>query len=167
MSISEISGAAPVPLPTPVPASAGTSSTGGTEQSLLSALEASSPGISPTAIFLIQLEQLQKENPVEYAKVAASISTQLQTDAKTAAVDGNPTQANKLDQLATVFDASSQSGQLPTVDALHDAGLSRHHFHGHDSPQAAAPTPAVAPASDSIESIVASEVSNAISSLNS
>jgi hypothetical protein len=165
MNIPEISGASPIPPIAAPAASAGTSSTGGTEQSLLSALEASSPGISPTAIFLIQLEQLQKENPVEYAKVAASISTQLQTDAKTATLDGNPTQADKLNQLATVFDGSAHTGLLPTVDALHDAGLSREHFHGHDSPHIATPT-VVTPASDSLESIVAGEVSNAISSLN-
>jgi len=168
MTIDPISSATPVhPIPE-APASAGTASTGGTEESLLMAMEASSSGISPTASFLSHLEMLQQANPGEFSKVAASISQQLQIDAKTAALDGNVTQADKLNHVAAVFQASVVSGQLPTIDALHTAGVSRDHFHGHETAQELL-TPATAifsPASDSVESIIASEVSTAIGSLN-
>ena len=168
MSITEISAVEPVSPVTAPAASAGTSSAGGTAQSLLSAMQASSPGISPTAIFLMQLADLQRDFPAEYAQVADRISTQLQNDGQTAAAAGNATQADKLSHLATVFASSAQSGTLPTVDALHEAGLSKDHFHGHGLSQDAALTPpAPVVASDSIESILASEVSNAITSLNS
>ena len=66
------------PLVEPM-ASAGSSSLGGTEQSLLSALQASSPGISPTAIFLSHLEMLQEEYPAQLAKVETSVAVQLHT----------------------------------------------------------------------------------------
>ncbi len=167
MNIDAISPVTPIHPVAEAPASAGTASTGSTGESLLMAMEASSTGISPTADFLSHLEMLQQANPTEFSKVAASISQQLQIDANTAALDGNVTQADKLNHVAAVFHASVESGQLPTIEALHAAGVSRDHFHGHATPQellnAAAAIPS--PASDSIESIIASEVTNAIGSL--
>jgi len=152
------------PLVEPM-ASAGSSSLGGTEQSLLSALQASSPGISPTAIFLSHLEMLQEEYPAQLAKVETSVAVQLHNDASTAADAGNATQADKLNHVAAVFESSAQSGSVPTLDALHDAGLSHNHHHGHDATQldsTAIPAPAPYPATDSIETILNSAVTNAI-----
>jgi hypothetical protein len=174
MAINEITEKIPsiTPIePTEPTASAGYSSLGATEQSLLSAIEASSSGISPTASFLSHLLMLQEENPTEYSKAVVSISTHLQADAKAAAADGNTTQADALNHVASVFESAAQSGQLPTLDALYQAGLSHDHQHGQDSFQqilnASMLAPAaLSPASDSIESIVDSEVSIAISSLN-
>ncbi|HEV1283994.1 MAG TPA: hypothetical protein VNU44_01750 [Bryobacteraceae bacterium] len=166
MNIDAISSVTPIrPVPE-APASAGTASTGGTEESLLMAMEASSTGISPTASFLSHLEMLQVANPAEFSKVAASISQQLQIDAKTAALDGNVTQADKLNHVAAVFQASVESGQLPTIDSLHAAGVSRDHFHGHETAAGLLKAAIPSPASDSIESIIASEVTIAIGSQN-
>jgi hypothetical protein len=168
--ITEIPHEIPNILPVEPIASAGTSSTGGTEQSLLLAMQASSTGISPTASFLSHLEMLQKSNPIEFSKAAATISEQLQADAKTAALDGNTTQADRLNHVAAVFETSAHSGQLPALDALHQAGLSRHHYHGIDPATLPTPTATPAstttPASDSIESIVASAVTNTLDTLN-
>ncbi len=151
-------------------ASAGYSSLGATEQSLLSAIEASSPGISPTASFLSHLMMLQEES-TGYSNAMVNISTHLQADAKAAAADGSTTQADTLKHVASVFESAAQSGQLPTLEALYQAGLSHDHQHGQDSFQqilnASMPAPsALSPASDSIESIVDSEVSIALNSLN-
>jgi len=156
-----------IPGVTPVEplASAGTASIGGTEQSLLSAMEACSTGISPTASFLSHLEMLQQQNPAEFSKVETSVATQLHDDASRAAIEGNDQQADKLNHVATVFESSAQSGLLPTLVELHEAGLSHHHHHGRDSAQLD-PTaiPAPSPATDSIEVITASAVSKAIDS---
>jgi hypothetical protein len=165
MNIDAISSVTPIrPVPE-APASVGTASTGGTEESLLMAMESSSTGISPTASFLSHLEMLQVANPAKFSKVAASISQQLQIDAKTAALDGNVTQADKLNHVAAVFQASV-AGQLPTIDALHAAGVSRDHFHGHETAEGLLQAAIPSPASDSIESIIAAEVTTAIGSQN-
>jgi hypothetical protein len=171
MEINEITEKTARIMPVEPMASAGSASLGGTEQSLLSALQASSPGISPTASFLSHLEMLQEEYPAEYSKAVASISTHLQADAKTAAADGNTTQADTLNHVASVFESAGQTGKLPTLEALYQAGLSHEHQHGNNSFQqildAAMPAPsAPSPANDSIESIVDSEVSIALNSLN-
>lgn len=153
--------------PVELTASAGTASIGGTEQSLLTAMEASSAGISPTASFLSHLEMIQQENPAEFSKVETSVATQLHDDASRAAIEGEEIQADKLNHVATVFETSAQSGLLPTLDALHEAGLSQDHYHGHDPSQidpTALPPPPPSPGSDSIEVILASAVAKAIDS---
>jgi biopolymer transport protein ExbB/TolQ len=114
------------------------------------AVPASSSNISPTANFLSQLEQLQQQNPAQFSKVASSIATQLQADAKTALSNGNTTQANSLNQLAALFQNSAKSGQVPTVEAFEQAGRSGHHHH-HD-------------AASSSSSLLATAVSNALKS---
>src|SRR5580658_9967981 len=111
--INEIPPEIPSVVPVEPIASAGTASIGGTEQSLLSAMEACSTGISPTASFLSHLEMLQQENPAEFSKVETSVAAQLHDDASRAAMEGNATQADKLNHVATVFEASAESGQLP------------------------------------------------------
>ncbi len=164
--INEIPTEIPKILPAEPTASAGTASIGGTEQSLLSAREASSTGISPTASFLSHLEMLQQENPAEFSKVETNVAAQLHDDASRAAIEGNEIQADKLNHVATVFESSARTGLLPTLNALHEAGLSQDHFHGHDAQidTGAIPPPAPLPASDSIEVILASAVSKAIDS---
>jgi hypothetical protein len=165
--INEIPHEIPPVAPAEPLASAGTSSIGGTEQSLLSALEAFSTGISPTASFLSHLEMLQQANPAEFSKVETNVAAQLHDDASRAALEGNATQADKLSHVATVFESSAQSGQVPTLDALHDAGLSHDHHHGRDTAQSDStpiPAPAPSPANHSIEVILASAVSKAIDS---
>ncbi len=168
--ISEIP--AEIPLIPPVEpvehiASAGSASTGATEQSLLSAMEDSSTGISPTASFLSHLEMLQQSDPAEFSKVETSVATQLHDDASRAAIQGFELQADKLNHVAGVFESSAQSGLVPTLNDLHDAGLSHHHSHGQDPSQIdplAIPPPPPSPATASIESLTANAVTKAIDS---
>jgi hypothetical protein len=165
--INEIPSEIPSIAPAEPAASAGTASIGSTGQSLLSAMEACSTGISPTASFLSHLEILQQGDPAEFSKVETSVATQLHDDASRALLEGERTQANTLNHVAALFEASAESGLVPTLDALHAAGLSQDHHHGHDAAQidaTAVPAPTPSPANDSIEVILAGAVSKAIDS---
>jgi hypothetical protein len=153
--------------PVQVIATADPSPSSGTEQSLLSVMEAYSAGISPTASVLSHLEGLQQGDPAEFSKVESSVATQLHDDAIRAQFAGETTQANTLNLVAELFEASAESGLVPTLDALHEAGLSQDHNHGHDAAQidsTTIPAPAPLPATDSIEVILAGAVSKAIDS---
>ena len=168
MNVNEISDEVPaIPAISPIEphASAGSSSVDGTEQSLLSALQASSSGISPMATFLSHLEMLQEEYPAQLVSAETRVGAQLHEDAKTAAVEGNQAQADNLERVAAVFDSSAQSGQLMTVEDLHNAGISREHDHANND--STPPAVTTSPATDSIESIVATDVLNVLNSLNS
>jgi len=88
--------------------------------------------LSPFAQLMSTLQQLQQSNPTEYKQVTQQIATNLQNAAKTAQADGNSTQANQLNQLATDFTSASQSGQLPNMQDLAQAiGGGHHHHHAH------------------------------------
>ena len=94
---------------------------------------ASSSSISPTANFLSQLDQVQQQSPAQYSNVATSIATQLQADAAAALKNGNTAQASTLTQLATEFQSSAQTGQVPSAQVLQKA-LGEHHGHHHGHP---------------------------------
>ena len=120
-------------LPAEPTASAGTASIGGTEQSLLSAIgKRLRPASLPLPVFSATWKMLQQENPAEFSKVETNVAAQLHDDASRAAIEGNEIQADKLNHVATVFESSARTGLLPTLNALHEAGLSQDHFHGHD-----------------------------------
>ncbi|MGD0870451.1 MAG: hypothetical protein ABSB88_12915 [Bryobacteraceae bacterium] len=87
--------------------------------------------LSPFALLLSTLQQLQQSNPTEYQQVTQQIATNLQSAAKTATADGNTAAATQLNQLATDFTTASQSGQLPNVQDVSQAVSGGHHHHGH------------------------------------
>jgi hypothetical protein len=86
--------------------------------------------LSPFAQILSTLQQLQQSNPTEYQQVTSQIATNLQSAAKTATTDGDTSQANELNQLATDFQSASQNNTLPNVQDLAQA-LSGHGHHHH------------------------------------
>jgi hypothetical protein len=88
--------------------------------------------LSPFAQILSTLQQLQQSNPTEYQQVTSQIATNLQSAAKTATADGDTSQANELNQLATDFQNASQNNTLPNVQDLAQALSGHgHHHHGH------------------------------------
>ena len=76
-----------------------------------------SPSISPAASFLSMLQQVQQQNPSLFKQITAQMAKQLQAQATAAAAQGNSTQASQLKQLATEFQNSSTTGQLPSAQA--------------------------------------------------
>jgi len=121
-------------------------------------LRESTSSISPAASFLSQLDQIQQQSPAQYSNVASSMATQLQADAAAAQNDGNTAQAKTLTQLATEFQNSAQSGQVPSAQVLQKA-LAGHHgrHHGHHT-ETASSSPS------SVGSLLSTALSNAISS---
>ena len=87
--------------------------------------------LSPFAQLMSTLQQLQQSNPTECQQVTQQIATNLENAAQTATADGNSTQANQLNQLATDFTNASQSGQLPNIQDLAQAIGGGHHHHHH------------------------------------
>jgi|SRR5271157_2393005 len=104
------------------------------------ALQPDSGQLSPFAQLMSTMQQLQLSNPAKYEQVMQQIATNLQTAAQTATSQGNTTAATQLNQLATDFTNSAQSGQLPNVQDLAQAvgGGGHHHHHHHVAPASAA-----------------------------
>ena len=98
----------------------------------------STSDISPMAMFLSTLQQLQQQSPDQFKQITANIAAKLQQAAKDAQSQGNAAWANELNQLANQFQTASTTGQMPTVQALQQAGMHGHHHHGghHHSTQA-------------------------------
>jgi len=90
------------------------------------------------ALFLSTLQQLQQQSPDQFKQITANIAAKLQQAAKDAQSQGNTAWANELNQVASQFQNSSTTGQMPTVQSLQQAGMSGHHHHGghHHSTQA-------------------------------
>jgi hypothetical protein len=84
----------------------------------LSVAQEPTPELSPLAQIVSELQELQQDNPAEYAQIASQISSNLQAAAQTAQTAGSTTSASQLAQLATVFTNASQSGQLPDIQDL-------------------------------------------------
>jgi hypothetical protein len=103
------------------------------DPSSLALPQESNPQISPFAQRLSTLQQLQQSNPAQYQQVTSQIATNLQSAAKTAAANGNTSQASQLNQLATDFSNASQNNTLPNIQDLAQAagGLHGRHHHGH------------------------------------
>ena len=101
-------------------------------------LQDSTSDISPMAMFLSNLQQMQQQNTDQFKQVTASIANKLQQAAKDAQSQGNSAWANELNQLASQFQTASTTGQMPTLQSLQQAGMSGHHHHGghHHSTQA-------------------------------
>lgn len=95
-----------------------------------SAQDGSQPG--SFAQILSSLQQLQQSSPIQYQTVTHQISSNLQTAAQSAAVNGDTALANQLNQLSTDFNSASTSSQLPSVQDLAQAiGVGGHHRHHH------------------------------------
>ena len=94
-------------------------------------VQADSPNISPAASFLSSLQKMQQQNPIAFQKITSQVAAQLQSAAKSAATLGNSTQAGQLSRLATEFQNCSTTGQIPSAQALQQAGLGAqggHHY---------------------------------------
>jgi hypothetical protein len=100
---------------------------------LVSGSPGDSPDISPAARFLSMLQQIQQQDPSLFKQITSQIAMRLETEAKNASSQGNSSQANALNQLATEFQNAANTGQLPTAQSLQQAGLGGHHYghHGH------------------------------------
>jgi hypothetical protein len=90
----------------------------------------STSDISPMAMFLSTLQQLQQQSPDQFKQITANIAAKLQHAAKDAQGQGNAAWANELNQLASQFQTASTTGQMPTVQSLQQAGMSGNHHHG-------------------------------------
>lgn len=115
------------------------------------AQQADASGLSPTAGFLSELQQLQTQSPSQFQQLVAAISNNLTQAAQAAANGGNTTRASQLNTLATQFQNAAQGGSIPTAQDLQKAGLSgRHHHHGghHGSGQPGATNPFQTQSSD-------------------
>jgi hypothetical protein len=84
---------------------------------------AGTASISPLAQFLSKLQQIQQQSPSQYKSVASNIASRLQKAAQKVQSSGDTAQAGQLGQLATLFQNSAQSGQVPTAQALEQAFL--------------------------------------------
>ena len=137
MSISPVSGLSTSYLQSLMSMLGTSNSTSGTSGSTsgINALGTStqdSNQMSPFAQMLSTLQQLQQNNPTEYAQVTGQISTNLTAAAKTAQSEGNTSAASQLNQLAADFSGASTSGQLPNIQDLAQAvGGHHHHHHAH------------------------------------
>lgn len=116
-----------------------TRGTGG-PNSVLSAQQADNQQLSPLAQVMSQLQQLQQSDPSKYQQVTAQIAKNLESAAATASAAGNTTAATQLNQLASDFTQSSQTGQLPNIQDLAQAvggyphhGGHHHHIHRADA----------------------------------
>jgi hypothetical protein len=92
-------------------------------------IQTDATGLSPTASFLNELQQLQIQSPTQFNQLMASISGNLNQAAQTATSSGNATKATQLSNLATQFQNAENGGQVPTAQDLQKAGLSGHHHH--------------------------------------
>lgn len=103
----------------------------GSTNSAVSGTQSDSTQLSPFAQLVSTLQQLQKSNPAEYAKVAAQISTNLQAAAQTAQSQGNTSASSQLTQLASDFTNAAKTDQLPDLQDLGQAaGGGGHHHRG-------------------------------------
>jgi hypothetical protein len=99
--------------------------------------------LSPFAQVLSALQNLQASDPAKYKEVASQIATNLQTAADSATANGDSNAATELSQLASDFEDSSQSGQLPNIEDL------AHALQGGPPPHHGPPPAASDAASDS------------------
>ena len=103
---------------------------GNTKSVSAATLQDSTSDISPMAMFLSNLQQMQQQNPDQFKQITANIAAKLQQAAKDAQSKGNSAWADQLNQLASQFQNASTTGQMPAVQSLQQAGMSGHHHHG-------------------------------------
>jgi hypothetical protein len=129
-----------------------------------------SPDISPAARFLSMLQQIQQQDPTLFKQITSQIATRLETEAKNASSQGNSSQANQLNQLATEFQNAANTGQLPSAQSLQQAGLGGHHHghHGHHgSGQASQVDPLAAQTTTDSQSLLTSIFNSSTNGANS
>lgn len=112
------------------PNSSNSNSTNSSSSVSSAANQTDATGLSPTASFLNELQQLQTQSPAQFNELMNSISGNLNQAAQTATSSGNTTKATQLSNLATQFQNAENGGQVPTAQDLQKAGLSGHHHHG-------------------------------------
>jgi hypothetical protein len=106
-----------------------------TKNSSLSGVDASSitPAdngkLSPFAQVLSTLQALQQSDPTKYKQVTQQIAANLQSAASAAQADGNTSEADQLNKLASDFTSASTSGKLPNIQDLAQAMAHHHHHH--------------------------------------
>jgi hypothetical protein len=93
-------------------------------------LQESTSSISPVALFLSNLQQMQQRNPDQFKQITANIAGKLQQAAKDAVSKGNSAWADQLNRLASQFQNASSTGQMPAAQSLQQAGMSSPHHHG-------------------------------------
>ena len=124
-------------FPSPFQPNSTTSNINSSSSSVSSAAQQTDAlGLSPTASFMNELQQIQQQNPSQFNQIMTQISNNLTQAAQTATASGNTTQATNLNNLATQFQNAANGGQIPTAQDLQQAGLSGHHHHhggGHHS----------------------------------
>jgi hypothetical protein len=84
---------------------------------------AGSAEISALARFLSRLQQLQESNPDQFKAAVSEVASGLEKAAQAAQSGGDAARAGHLGQLATEFRSAAQSGRLPTVQDLRQAGF--------------------------------------------
>jgi hypothetical protein len=94
------------------------------------AAQTDASGISPSASFLSELQELQQQNPGQFSHLVSQIAGKLQTAAQQASASGNTTKAHQLTTLATEFENSASGGAIPTPQQLQQSGLGGYHHHG-------------------------------------
>lgn len=127
------------------------------------AVELSQPGQ-----LFSQLQSLAQSNPDEFKEVAANIASQL----KDAAASQSGRQADLLDNLATRFQAASQSGSFsdltPPARQSGTQASAQHHHHHHLTEAAGGDQPSTSPPSgaESAWSTIQGIISNALSAVS-
>jgi hypothetical protein len=111
----------------------------------------SSPQLSPFAQLMSTLQQLEQNNPTQYAQVTQQIAANLQSASQTALANGSTAQAQELSTLSTDFKNASANGQLPNVSDLAEA-MGGHHHHHHFSGSSSSTSSASAGTSGSTSS---------------
>jgi hypothetical protein len=143
----------------------GTGSASKTSQNSLSGLSATSlqkqddSQLSPFALLVSKLQELQKSDRAKYKEITAEIATKLKAAADTATADGNTTAAAQLNKLASDFTDASSSGQLPNLKDLAQAiggGHHGHHRHAVDSDASTTTSNSAASASQALSQLLAS-----------
>ena len=88
---------------------------------------ADSAQLSPMAILLNQLQQLQQTDPDKFKSVMSSIADTLKADAQSA----TGPQAQRLNALADKFSQAAQTGQMPDLQpkGQHQGASGHHHHH--------------------------------------
>ncbi len=127
MNINAVS--ALLPSWTQVNSTANRTATSNTTRAASASQPAGTADISPSARFLSWLQQLQQQNPDQFKLVASGLASRLQKEAQRAQASGDTTQAGQLNQLASEFQKSAETGELPSAQDLQAAGFGAHYHH--------------------------------------
>lgn len=103
----------------------------------------SAADLSPEAIFLSKLQQLQEQDPEKFKQFASQLADGFTKAAAEAKSNGDTTRANQLTKAADLLQNAAKTGQAPGAQDLQQTGLpgasgasaqGHHgHHHGHHS----------------------------------